>query len=67
MKLITFMRMLADYEKLGLQITSNEELIIIYGHTGKLVIPFAQIYHWKTGDLRRSLRKMRDKSNEQQT
>ena len=44
MKLITFMRMLVDYEKIGYEITSNREVIVVYGEKGKLVIPFADIY-----------------------
>ena len=66
MKLTSFMKMLLEYEELGMKITSNTELIIIYGHTGKLVIPVAQIYHWRIGDLRRSLRNLRDKSKDEQ-
>jgi len=61
MKLITFMRMLVDYEKIGYEITSNREVIVVYGEKGKLVIPFADIYSWKTGELRRKIRELKPK------
>ena len=59
------MKMLVNYEEIGYEITSNREVIVVYGEKGKLVIPFADIYNWKTGELRRKIRELgkKQKSN----
>jgi hypothetical protein len=55
MKIITFMKVIVEQEKFGFEVTGNDEVIVVRGKKGKIVIPFKDIYNWRTGELRKQI------------